>query len=630
MFARPRVHASTRLAALRVADFTFLVGSEAAVAKPVEGGAAITRSLRLTAGEGSHLSDAFSVAAAHVASHVELDPCAAIIMGVRDTSTSLTDYSPEGHAARAELARTTIATLRDAGRHTGAHRVAAQVMERRLVAELDLLERGLRQAQLDFVDAPVQTLQRVFDLVDTSTQDAWRTVESLLHDVPRSLQSYERSLRASVRHREIAARRQIVACAERCDRAQKHFARLVDSYGDGPLRATLIRAGHSAAEAFGRFGHFLRQDLYEVAPAEDARGRERYEAWAKFYLGTSLDLDETYAWACGEFLDIRRQLSDLAGTIMGRRDFGAAVAHLDSDTSGQIAPGDATTRWMAERLERAFDVVSGTHFDIPEPLRRLECRVTDAGGIYYSRPSHDFGRPGRVWFSLPPNVPFLVWRGTTTLFHEGVPGHHLQLGHVVVLGDALDDFRRLACHVPGHAEGWALYAEQLMDEIDGFESDAERFGMLDSQQFRTARVIIDLGMHLQLAIPPGFGFHDGERWTPQLAREFLSDHCANPWTHFVRYEVDRYLGRPGQAISYKVGHYRWLQTRQAREEAEGADFSLRSFHQAALDLGPVDLDTLQEAISSHPSGFTHSPTQSSPTSDVRLDSKGWTGNAEQH
>jgi uncharacterized protein (DUF885 family) len=178
-----------------------------------------------------------------------------------------------------------------------------------------------------------------------------------------------------------------------------------------------------------------------------------------------------------------------------------------------------------------------------------------------------------------------------------VPGHHLQVAQTAYRKDVLNRWQRLMCWVSGHGEGWALYAERLMDELGYLADPADRLGMLDGQSFRAARVIVDIGMHLELEIPRDnpFGFHPGLTWTPALGLEFMRQHCRMD-DAFIRFEVNRYLGWPGQAPSYKVGERIWLEARDASRARQGADFDLKAFHRAALDLGSIGLDPLVAAL----------------------------------
>jgi uncharacterized protein (DUF885 family) len=183
------------------------------------------------------------------------------------------------------------------------------------------------------------------------------------------------------------------------------------------------------------------------------------------------------------------------------------------------------------------------------------------------------------------------------VYHEGAPGHHLQIAQTQYRTDLLNRWQRLLGGCAGHAEGWALYAERLMDELGYLDDPGDKLGMLDGQALRAVRVIVDIGMHLELPIPADnpFGFHPGEKWTPELGWEFLRGHCRVP-DEVLRFELNRYLGWPGQAPAYKVGERIWLQSRADAEARKGAGFDLQAFHRAALDLGGLGLDPLRTAL----------------------------------
>jgi uncharacterized protein (DUF885 family) len=201
-----------------------------------------------------------------------------------------------------------------------------------------------------------------------------------------------------------------------------------------------------------------------------------------------------------------------------------------------------------------------------------------------------------MWWSLPPGRDeFVTWRETSTVYHEGAPGHHLQIATAVDRSDALNKYQRLMAFTSGHAEGWALYSERLMQDLGYLSDDGDLLGMLSEQLFRAARVIIDLGMHLELAIPAGTGFHEGSRWTPELGLEFMLTRTITDQAH-VRDEIDRYLGWPGQAPAYKIGERLWLAARDDAKARAGASFDIKRFHTQALDLGGMGLDTLRDQL----------------------------------
>ena len=235
--------------------------------------------------------------------------------------------------------------------------------------------------------------------------------------------------------------------------------------------------------------------------------------------------------------------------------------------------------------------MAGTHFDIPEPVRRIECCIapTNDGGIYYTGPSEDFSRPGRMWWAVPgrASTTFATWREVTTVFHEGVPGHHLQVAQTAYRKEVLNRWQRLMCWVSGHGEGWALYAERLMDELGYLDDPGDKLGMLDGQGFRAARV----DRRHRHAPRAGDPARQPVRVPPRRdldprARPGVHARSTAGWrTRSSSFEVNRYLGWPGQAPSYKVGERIWLQAREDAQARHGGDFDLKSFHRSALDLG---------------------------------------------
>ncbi|WP_067638183.1 DUF885 domain-containing protein, partial [Actinomadura latina] len=370
-------------------------------------------------------------------------------------------------------------------------------------------------------------------------------------------------------------------------------------HGGGPLAGALEGAVRAASAALAEFASFLTGWLAARAPERDALGADRYLLGVRDFLGTELDLAETYAWGWEELARIESEMAGAAGEILPGEPLPAVMAALDADPAYRVAGAEAFRGWIQELADRAIAELDGAHFDIPEPLRRIECRIPPVeSGIYYLAPAEDLSRPGTVWWTVEdPSAEIVTWTVPTTMFHEGVPGHHLQLG-VTTLNPRLNRFQRVAGELhPGHCEGWGLYAERLMGELGHYADPAHRLGMLaGGQRFRAARVILDIGLHLELPIPAGAGFHEGERWTPELGSEFLRSHKGPDPDSVVAFEIDRYLGRPGQAIAYKVGERVWLEAREAARRRAGAAFDLKEFHRRALDLGPMGLDLLRAEL----------------------------------
>ena len=275
---------------------------------------------------------------------------------------------------------------------------------------------------------------------------------------------------------------------------------------------------------------------------------------------------------------------------------------LETDAARSIEGVEAFRRWLQDLMDRTIGELDGRHFDIAEPVRQVEAMIAPPGGaaaMYYTRPSEDFTRPGRTWYPTLGKTRFPLWGEVSTAYHEGVPGHHLQLAQLTYLAGELNRYQRVGAAIPGYSEGWALYAERLMGELGYLENPDYELGMLRAQAFRATRVILDIGTHLELPIPSNESYHPGERWSPDLMLPFAIEHGHEP-EDFVRSEVDRYLGWPGQAICYKVGERAWLAVRERARQRAGAGFDLKAFHSRALNLGPMGLDQLEREMSAEP------------------------------
>jgi uncharacterized protein (DUF885 family) len=216
-------------------------------------------------------------------------------------------------------------------------------------------------------------------------------------------------------------------------------------------------------------------------------------------------------------------------------------------------------------------------------------------GAWYHAPSEDFTRPGSIWYAPGSRTRIPYWQEVSTAYHEGFPGHHLQVGFAVLQREKLSRFHRLFIWYSGAGEGWALYAERLMDELGYFENPEYRLGLLTSQLFRSTRVVVDIGLHLEKEIPSDAPLHAGERWDYERAVDYMEKVALQP-RDMSESEVLRYLGWPGQAISYKVGEREILDMRREAMRPAGDSFDSKDFHRRLLEAGAIRLDHLRETI----------------------------------
>lgn len=542
-----------------------------------------------------------------------LDPFGATAIGIPGYDHLVTDLSPAGLSARAELDRATLSALDSVDPADEIDAVSIAAMRERLGLAVETFESGWAHADLNNIASPLQGMRDLFDLQPVATVQDWENIASRLSLLPTSIAGYIESLRFGAASGKVPAKLQVTLGAaearENANEDETFFLKFVTSddatkiietsENAADLGARLKDAALATARAYGELADFLETELLPQAPEKDAAGRERYELASRQFLGATIDLDETYEWGLAELARIVAEQQAIAEELYGPgTTVEQAVENLDKDDRYILRSKDELKAWMQETADKAIRELNGVHFDIPEPVQTIECMIapTQTGGIYYTPPTDDFSRAGRMWWSVPPSVTtFNTWREKTTVFHEGVPGHHLQCAQAVYLRDTLNSWRRLACWVSGHGEGWALYSERLMEDLGYLEDPADRLGMLDGQRLRAARVVLDIGVHLEKPCPEEWG---GGIWDSEKAWEFLKANVNMPEA-FVRFELNRYLGWPGQAPSYKVGQRLWEQIREdarAAAEARGEEFSLKDFHERALALGSVGLDVLGEAL----------------------------------
>ncbi|WP_072313560.1 DUF885 domain-containing protein [Agrococcus sp. Marseille-P2731] len=547
-------------------------------------------------------SDIDRIAEDYVHRAAVLNPELNVWTGLEGDKAGYGDYSPEGREAMASLARDVLARLEAAQPADDIDWVTKTDLARELQLELDIDAAGWGDRDLNNLASPASSIRDIFDLMPTAGEQHWDDIAQRMRNVPGAIDGYIASLRAGIANGNTPAARQIDNVLEQLSdygtgRGFFHDfaagAKAGESELPESLRRDLAAAAVEATDAHERFATFLRDELAASANPVDAVGREFYSLMSRRFLGAEVDLDETYAWGIEELDRMRTEQEAIAHEIKAGATVQEAIEFLDGDESRKLHGTDALKAWMQRTSDQAVEELGRTHFDIAEPIKALECMIapTETGGIYYTGPADDFSRPGRMWWSVPKGVTeFDTWRELTTVYHEGVPGHHLQIAQQTYNRGELNLWRRAFAGTSGHAEGWALYAERLMESLGYLDDPADRLGMLDGQRMRAARVVLDIGVHLGKPRLDGTG-----EWDFDYAFDFMRQN-VNMNEPFVRFEVNRYFGWPGQAPSYKIGQRIFEQIRDEAAEAEGDAFDLKRFHMRVLNIGGVGLDTLRQAV----------------------------------
>ena len=529
----------------------------------------------------------------------ELSPSFATYAGFAGGEDKLDDNSPAAIQHFYELQKDLLAKLEAMQPVDKIDEVSKAALAASLKLGIDLHETGLWKRDLDVIASPAQGIRDIFDLAPVATVTDWENLNKRLRAVEGAVDGYIETLRVGIRDNETPAIRQVnwvVNDLNNITGENGFFTKFAKAEGvelPDALREDLAESSKVATAAYAKLQDFLRDELAPVATHVDAIGRERYSLLSQRFLGAKIDLEETLQWGIEELARVKAEQEAVANEIKPGATVAEAIEVLNNDPSRKLHSTDELQKWMQRLSDQAIEELGKTHFDIPEKLRTLECRIapTNSGVIYYTGPTDDFSRPGRMWWSVPAGVTeFDTWRETTTVYHEGVPGHHLQIATQVYNREELNDWRRMANWCSGHGEGWALYAERLMQDLGFLNDPGDRLGMLDGQRMRAARVVLDLSVHLGKPRLDGTG-----KWDFDYAVAFMTEN-VNMSPEFINFEVHRYFGWPGQAPSYKIGQRIWEQIRNEAAAKAGADWDIKKFHRDALNLGALGLDTLRDAI----------------------------------
>ncbi|MFV0909852.1 DUF885 domain-containing protein [Rothia mucilaginosa] len=550
------------------------------------------------------LTDVDQIANEYFEKVLDLNPVHATELGRKGVETLYPDYSPAGEKAFARLAKKTLKKVDNVLPIDDVDLVTLDALQERLSLYRKQYKAGFGGWQLNNIASVPQEVRSVFDLMKRNTQQDWEHIVGRMHRVTEALEGYIQTLEAAREEGKVAPRRQVDIVIEQTaayyapggffDDLAAEVAEAVPA-----LKDEAVAGAEAAKEGYRRLNSYLVEKLQPVAPSRDAVGRKAYSLHSRSFLGTTIDLDETYAWGVKELESIIARQREVAEEIEPGASIERAKQLLDEDPARQLHGTDELKAWMQKLADAAVENLADTHFEIGGPMRRIECCIapTNEGGIYYTGPSPDFSRPGRMWWSVPEGEDtFTTWRETSTVYHEGVPGHHLQIAIATALKGTMNSWRTNMLWVSGHGEGWALYAERLMEELGYLKDPGDRMGMLNAQRMRAARVVFDIGVHCEMPIPAEWaeqlGVEPGTIWTSELGYEFLKLNLDESEGH-LRFEFLRYLGWPGQAPSYKIGERLWL---ELRDQALRRGDDMRAFHTRALLLGSVGLDTLRRAL----------------------------------
>ena len=529
-----------------------------------------------------------------------MSPLLATHLGVRGSDHLWDDFSTEGVTAKADLMRRCRHRITPHLSHPDPdQRHAAEVLAGYLDVGIDAFDSGDYLEDLSHMACSFDNMRLVFDIMPRDSAAAWENIGGRMAGYGAALEGWRRLLAHGREERRVVARRQVESVIEQAESLAGERSLFVDLLREATAAGldseALAAAAASARTAAAETAEWLRAEYLPHAREEDGVGAERYLRAAERFLGMVIDPVATYRWGWEEVARLQAEMTEVAAEIDQQASVGDVIEMLETAPEWSVDRGEFTD-FVDRRLQQAVADLDGTHFEVPDPIKAVTVSLAPPGGplgAWYVAPSADWARPGSVWYALGERQRIPLWQEVSTAYHEGFPGHHLQVGVSMCQADRLSRAHRLLIWYSGYGEGWALYAERLMDDLGYFEVPAYRLGMLASQLFRAVRVVVDIGCHLDLPIPKGAPLHGGGRWSYDVAVDYIEKIGYQP-PDVARSEVKRYLGWPGQAISYKVGEREILDIRE-RLRRRG-DFDLKEFHRRVLEGGEVRLDHLRRMM----------------------------------
>jgi uncharacterized protein (DUF885 family) len=537
-------------------------------------------------------------------------PMLATFAGVRGHDDRWGDLAPAGIVAEVELLQRTreqLAALPPTDERWDA--VASRALREHLDIELADHANDERYLDVAHLGSTVPSMREILEAQQTSTEEereAWL----------RRLETYGAALEGWRTTIEVGMQRGLMVAGRQVDSVVEQLRSAVDDRGSLTSRARELARTHpslarrldaaiaDARAASDAVATWLERTYRPGALERDGVGTDRYLRHARRELRTTLDPAEANAWAWDRIGELWSRAERTARSIDPDASLPEVMLRLKTDPAF-AAPSPAAFRdLMQERQDRALAALDGEHFQVPPAIRAVDVTLAAPGaplGAWYIGPSEDLQRRGSIWWSLGDRQQIPLYEEVSTAYHEGFPGHHLQVGTQITLADRLSRAHRVLIWNPGYGEGWALYAERLMDELGQLERPEYVLGYLTSALLRAVRVVVDLGLHLDLPIPadapipPHVAVPPGGRWDFDTAVAAI-EQLAFLDPAYARSEVTRYLGLPAQAISYALGERRIVELRDARRAREGAAFDLARFHADVLGYGPVGLDHLAELV----------------------------------
>jgi len=536
----------------------------------------------------TYRSEIFEISDVFIDEAAALSPMECTYLGIELNQDKLDDFSIAGTEVVANVVRQTLKKLAAMQPIDEIDRIAKTVMTERLESQLALHDSQESYVLWNVLTSPPSNIRSIFELMPKNNAKDFENIASRLRAVETAHAQWIETISTIAKAGKTTAQRQVRGVIEQLESyANGGYSQMCKNFDPDNKYPDIHAAAKSAEESSAKTALYLKNEYMKVANPEDAVGAERYAVWSRFFTGAQLDLRATYEWGLADLKAINDRMWVLAEQIKpGAKTLREVADVLDNDPKYVIKGKENVIKYLQDFTDAAIARMDGEYFEIDERIKVCEARLAPEGSAsapYYNPPSEDLSRPGTTWIPMLGKDHVSSWHLVSTWYHEAVPGHHLQVATVTIEKDRLTRFQRTAAWISGYGEGWALYAERFMNELGAFDEPGIEMGYLSAQALRAARIVVDIGMHL------GYTDFDGNVWNAESSRKLLNEQALLDEDH-SRSETDRYLGWPGQAISYKVGERVWMRAREDAKQRLGANFNMKKFHSYALKIGPMGLD----------------------------------------
>ena len=459
----------------------------------------------------------------------------------------------------------------------------------------------MRQAEfgIDPIFGPQVTPQVVFPQMTVETAEHADGMLDKYVSFARSIDQSTDRLREGIASRRVNAEFAVTKTVETLDTMLSEAAeespylaiKMPQSFSDEDTAAWREQAAAIVTEtvnpAFERYRNVIRDEVAPVARPDEraglfglADGELVYSRLIDKYTTLSMQADEIHHIGLEQIDKLAEEYREIAGPVIGTTSLDGIFTALREDPSLHHTTGEG----VVAASEAAFAKAKAAMGNWFGRLPRSDCFVQetkDGPVAFYFPPAEDGSLEGTFFMNTADPTSWGTFEIEATAFHEGIPGHHLQIAIAQELGDSIPAFQRHA-FISAYGEGWGLYTERLADEMGMYGSQLDRIGMLQADSMRACRLVVDTGMH-------ALG------WSRQAGIDYLA--ANSPMSmHSIVEEIDRYLSIPGQAVSYMIGRLEIQRMRADAETAMGNNFDIKGFHDAVLGSGLVTLPTLDRIV----------------------------------